>query len=87
MFIIGSSNKVMKLEQRAEIGSEAVTDNEIGGKLSNGADLKKELQKAAEKIKHLEKRLQELDLAMPKKYKEVKFQNYKHRKRILVSET
>lgn len=46
---------------------------------------KMELKIAQAKIKQLEKRLEELENRLPKKYDAVQFLNYQNRKRILVS--
>lgn len=45
---------------------------------------KMDLKAAQLKIKQLEKRLEELEGRLPKKYDEVRFLNYQNRKRILV---
>lgn len=45
----------------------------------------KHLDEALLKIQELEMRLKDIEFRIPKKYPEVKFLNYKDRKRILVS--
>lgn len=79
VFIIGSSNRIQKVQRRAEI------DNELISEINDDGILRDELRIATMRIKQLEKRLAEFEMEMPKKYKPVKFQNYINRKRILVS--
>lgn len=63
-------------------------ENNVDYAFSNakqGGKEKSDLLVAEQKIKQLEKRIEELENRLPKKYDEVRFLNYQNRKRILVS--
>lgn len=93
MFIISTTQKpqndqkgspIKKISKALEKENEIERSEEkIVGKLRT-EDVQAELQAARENMKTLEKRIRELEASMPIKYKRVKFQNYQHRKRILV---
>lgn len=51
----------------------------------NDKDIKKYDDEAAQKIKHLEHKIEQLESRIPKQFPDVKFLNYRERKRILVS--
>lgn len=75
-------NEIEKNEvENIKTEAKEIKENE---NIFNG-DVEKELRVAKETLKKLEKRIEELELSVPKKYKPVKFQNYQNRKRILVS--
>jgi peptidoglycan hydrolase CwlO-like protein len=61
-------------------------DNEIHPHVKEINSKYNELNEAKAKIEELESRIAYLENHIPKKYPDVKFQNYKNRKRILVSD-
>ena len=89
MLIISSTQKPQKKAKQIENSraNEVENENEIGtDDFDDEAfeNIQLELADANAKMKELEERIKELEAVKSKSYKTVKFQNYQHRKRILV---
>lgn len=69
--------------EESHFAEKLIDNNEIDG--HGSYDVQNVLRKAEQRIKMLEKKIQELEKRLPVEFQEVNFLNYQNKKRILVS--
>lgn len=76
----------LKLFEKQDAKAEHILDERISNNIDHEAH-KQQIDEAAKKINRLEGKIRQLESRIPKQFPDVKFLNYRERKRILVNIT